>query len=126
MFFSSVGINGDHMYPFYYVIKRQQPYYSTPFYLLFSPCSLPSLLLNPSGASKICTHVPMWICLQACLKTLMKIIIDLFDNCWSPSYSKFYFNVLFRNFDYCSIFYSPQINYSFFGLFILFFFLFLF
>ncbi len=49
-FFSSASPNGDHIYPSYLVIKRQQPYYSMSFYLLFNMCSLPNLLLNPSCA----------------------------------------------------------------------------
>ncbi len=109
----NVGINSDHMYPSYWIIKKQQPCYSTPFYLLFSMCSLANLLLNPSGASKIGTHVPTWICSQACLKILMKIIINLFDNCWSLSYNKFFFNMDFNKFDDCSICSSPWIYYSF-------------
>jgi hypothetical protein len=113
MFSSGFGPSGDHMFPFYLIIRRQQPYCSTPFYLLFNLCSLPSLLLNPSYASKISTHVLMWIYLQAYLKVLGNSITNLLDCCWSPSYSKLCFNMVSKNFDSCSICYSPQLWYSF-------------
>jgi hypothetical protein len=58
----------------YLIIRRQQPYYLTPSCLLFN------LLLNPSCASKIGTHVLTWIYLQACLKVLVKFITNLFYN----------------------------------------------
>jgi hypothetical protein len=123
MFSSSSGFDGDHMYPSYLIIKRHEPCYSMPFCLLFSSCLLFSLLLNPNYASKIGTHVFMWICLQAYLKDLVKSINDLLDSYWSSSCNKLCFHTLFNNFDSCFICYSPQLCY-FFGSFILSFFYF--
>jgi hypothetical protein len=121
MFSFGFGPNGDHMCPSYLIIRKQQPCYLAPFYLLFNPSSLPSLLLNPTCASKINTHVLTWICLQACLKVLVKSITNLLDSCWSPSCRKLCSSTFFNNYDNCYICYSPQLCYSF-GSFILFFF----
>jgi hypothetical protein len=75
--FSFGGVlNGDHMYPFYLVIKRQQPCCLTPSCLLFSMCLLASLLLNLSCASKIGTHIPTWIYSQSFLKVIVKSITN--------------------------------------------------
>ncbi len=104
-----LGPNGDNMYPFYLIIKKQQPCCLMPFCLLFSSCLLPNLLLNLSCASKIDTHVPTGIYSQACLKVIVKSITDLFDNCWSPSCKKLCFSTLFSNYDSCSIDYNPQL-----------------
>jgi hypothetical protein len=101
MFSFSSNPGGDHMYLSYLIIRRQQPCYSTSFCLLFSVCSLPNLLLNPSYASKISTHVPTWICSHACLKIWVKSITNLLDSCWSPSCSKLCSNTLFNNFNKC-------------------------
>lgn len=106
------------MYLSYLIIRRQQPCYSTSFCLLFSVCSLPNLLLNPSYASKISTHVPTWICSHACLKIWVKSITNLLDSCWSPSCSKLCSNTFFNNFDNYFICYNLQLCYSF-GSFIL-------
>jgi hypothetical protein len=89
-----------------------------PFCLLLSSCLLPNLLLNPSCASKIGTHVPTWICSQAYLKVLVKSITNLLYSCWSLSYNKFCFSMLFNNYDSYFICYNPQLCYSF-GSFIL-------
>jgi len=120
MFSFGFGPNGDHMYSSYLIIRRQQACCSTPFCFLFNPCSLPSLLLNPSCASNIGTHVPMWIYLQACLKVPMKFITNLLDSCWSPSCRVLCSSTFFNNYDSCYICFSPQLCYSF-GSFILFF-----
>jgi hypothetical protein len=40
-----------------------------------------------------------WICLQACLKILVKFITNLLDSCWSWNCSKLCINTLFNNFD---------------------------
>jgi len=101
MFSFSSSPGGDHMYPSYLIIRRQQPCYLTPFCLLFSMCSLPNLLLNPNYASKINTHVPTWICSHACLKILVKSITNLLDSCWSPSCSKLCSSTLFSNSNKC-------------------------
>jgi hypothetical protein len=118
MFSSNYNPGGDHMYPFYLIIKRHQPCKSMSSYFLFSPCLLPSLLLNPSCASNIGTHVPTWIYSQACLKVLVKSITDLVDIYWSPSCSKLCSNTFFNNFDNYFICYNLQLCYSF-GSFIL-------
>jgi hypothetical protein len=99
MFSFGVSPNGDHMHPSYLVIKRQKRYNSMSSYLLLIVCSLPNLMLNPSYASKIGTHVPMWICLQACLKVQVKSISDSLDNYWSPSCNKLCFSTLFNNYN---------------------------
>ncbi len=52
--------------------------------LLFNPCLLLSLSLNPSCASKINNHV----CSQTYLKVMVKSITNLLDNCWNPSCTK--------------------------------------
>jgi len=113
MFSSGSSPSDDHMYLSYLVIRRQQPCCLMPFCLLFNLCSLPSLLLNPSCASKIGNHVPTWIYSQAYLKVLMKYITNLLDSYWSPSYNKLCFNMLFKNFDSCYICYNAQLLYFF-------------
>ncbi len=120
MFFSGANPTGDHMYPSYLVIKRQQPCYSMSSCLLFSLCSLLNLLLNPNYASKIGTHVPTCIYLQVYLKVQVKSIIDLLDNCWNPSCNKLCFSTLFNNSNSFFIYYNPQLCY-FFGSFIFYF-----
>jgi hypothetical protein len=111
MFSFGFGLDGDHMYPSYLIIKKHRPCCSTPSCLSLNSCLLPSLLLNPSFTSKIVTHVPMWIYLHAHLKVLMKSINNLLDSCWSPNYSKLCFSTLFSNFLSCFIYYNPQLYY---------------
>jgi hypothetical protein len=64
----------------YIFIRRQQLGYLMPSYLLFNPCPLLSLSLNPSCASKIDNHVPMQIYSQTCLNVMVKYITNLLDN----------------------------------------------
>jgi len=113
MFSFGSGPGGDHMYPCYLIIKRQQPCCSTLFCLLFSSCLLPSLFLNPSYASKIGTHVPTWIWSQACLKVMVKFITNLLDSCWSPSCSNLCSNTFFNSYNNYYIYYNSQLCYSF-------------
>jgi hypothetical protein len=63
--------------------------------LLPNLCQLYSLSLKPCCASKIRAPLPTQICLQTCLKVLVKSITHLLYHCWSPSCNKFYYSTFF-------------------------------
>ncbi len=90
-----------------------------PFAYCLTLCPLSNLLLNPRCASKIGTHVPMQICLQAYLKVMVKSITNFLNNCQTPRSTILCSSVFLNNFNSCFINYNFQIHH-YFGSFILF------
>ncbi len=94
------------LFSMHLIIRKQQPWYSTP------SCLLPSLLLRPCCAFETCAPIPMQIYLQTYLKVLVKSITHLPYRCWNINCNKLCSNTFLSSYLSYSIYYSLLLFFS--------------